>query len=704
MTRLPEMRHRLSVGLSLLFAVVLACLLSASLVAREPEPDPAEGGGLVLRGKGVAEAMPAMRLGTDISAKISGQTARITVTQAFRNTSDQWMEATYLYPLPDNGAVDSLRMVVGQRIFIGKIKTREEARETYEKAKAEGRKAGLVEQARANMFRNTIANVGPGETVLVQIEFQTPVRQLGGDYALRLPLVVGERYVPPHTLDSGKAVADAQDVTAPLAHPRLGNGLNPVTISVELAPGFEPENITSPYHKIMVQKMAGNSRMVTLAKGETPANRDFELRWSAPGKAPAFALFKQRFNGLDYVMAAITPPSAGPVGNIPPREMIFVIDNSGSMGGESMRAAKASLLYALGTLRPQDTFNIIRFDDTMTVLFEEAVPATPDQVDFARRYTQGLDAAGGTEMLPALNAALSDRRPADASAIRQVIFLTDGNLSNEREMMEVINSSLGRSRVFMVGIGSAPNNYLMNRMAETGRGTYTNIGDGDEVDAQMRKLLDRLSAPVATDLKVSVDGTNVDFAPRILPDLYAGEPLVLLARAKELKGRITVSGTLGGKPWSQTLKLGDATTSDAVARLWANRRIADLEAQRWANEIDDAIADAAIEELGLDFHIVTRRTSLIAEDDTPSRPEGATLTREELPLLLPAGWDFDALFANQGMHDATAAAKGQAELQQALQLPDTATGFMALLLRGLALLGLGFGTLAMARRRRGKRA
>ncbi|MBD3730311.1 MAG: marine proteobacterial sortase target protein [Sphingomonadales bacterium] len=695
-----DIRQRIALGLTALAAILLSTLVSASLMASEPsDDDPFAAGGLMLRGKGVTEAMPAMRLGTDISAKISGQTARVTVTQAFRNTSDRWMEATYLYPLPEDGAVDSLNMIVGQRIFIGKIRTREDAQAAYDKALAEGRKAGLVEQVRANMFRNTIANVGPGETVLVQVTFQAPVRQLRGSYALRLPLVVGQRYIPPHTIKGQADVADAANASAPLAHPDLGDKLNPVTISVELAPGFDPANIASPYHKIQVQKMGDGRRMITLAKGETPANRDFELRWSAPGTAPAVALFKQRHDGLDYVMAAITPPSSGPTGDVPPREMIFVIDNSGSMSGESMRAAKASLLYALGTLRPQDSFNIIRFDDTMTMLFEDAVPASADQVALGKRFTQGLDADGGTEMLPALQAALSDRREGTPGAIRQVVFLTDGDLSNEREMMAEISQHLGRSRVFMVGIGSAPNSYLMSRMAEAGRGTFTHIGTAEEVDTTMRDLLDRLSLPVASGLKVVVDGANVEFTPAVLPDLYAGEPLVLLARGKDLSGKLTVSGKLAGQDWSRTVDLATAQPSDAVAKLWANRRIADIEAQRWSGQMDGDMADTAIEDLGLKFHLVTSRTSLIAEDATPSRPAGAKLTREELPLLLPAGWDFDQLFGDQGYHSARDAAAGQQELEEQLDLPETATGFMASVWQGLALLALGLGAWVALRRR-----
>lgn len=658
-------------------------------------------GGLVLRSiGGVAKDVPAMRLGTDIVADVDGQTARVTVTQAFRNTSDQWMEATYLYPLPDNGAVDTLKMVVGDRIFEGRIKPKEEAREIYEEAKANGQKAGLVEQHRPNMFRNSIANVGPGETVLVQIEFQAPIQQVAGDYSLRMPLVVGPRYIAGSAKDGGSLsraalLAGASDIVAPTADPdmvaRAGGGLNPVSITVNLDPGFTADTISSPYHPVNVAG-EGATRTITLADGAVPANRDFELRWSAAGDAPSVGLFREKHGELDYVMATITPPSAERTGAVPPREMIFVIDNSGSMAGESMPAARRSLLYALETLRPQDRFNIIRFDDTMTQLFPDAVAASGRNIEQAKSFTHSLEAEGGTEMLPALEAALDDKSV--DGRVRQIVFLTDGSLSNEAEMMEEISQNRGQSRVFMVGIGSAPNTFLMRRMAEAGRGTFTHVGYGDEAESQMQRLLDRLARPVATDLRATVNGGNIDFAPRDLPDLYAGEPLVLLGRTRHLQGTLIVSGLIEGRRWSQTIDLSQGSQSDVVAKLWAYRRIAEVEAERWSGETSYERADESIEELGMAFHLVTSRTSLIAVDDTPSRPEGAMLTREELPLLLPAGWDFDHLFGVQfANRDRELPMREMEKQRQQLGLPETSTGYVLTLGLGLLLLLAG---LAMA--------
>lgn len=705
-----QSRRRLALGAVLLLAALLLGLLAERLVAQSADApeDPAAGGALLLQAKGATRALPAVRLGTDIAVTVTGSVARVRVTQAFRNTSDRWMEATYLYPLPDDGAVDGLKMVVGDRIFVGHIKRKAEARADYEKAKREGRKTGLVESARANLFRNSVANVGPGETVLIAIDYQAPVRQLGGEYALRLPLVVGPRYVPPHSLTDAQGnpdpakLADADNVTAPLAHPALGKTLNPVSISVRLAPGFAPANIISPYHAIAVHRDGPEESTIRLAEGQVPADRDFELRWRSASADPRVALFRETRNGETYVMAAVTPPAPDKLPPVPPREMVFVIDNSGSMGGASMRAAKDSLIYALDTLRPQDRFNVIRFDDTMTQLFPQAVPAGADALAEAKRFAAGLEANGGTEMLPALKAALADATP-QAGDLRQILFLTDGSLSNEREMMAEIRAQAGRSRVFMVGIGSAPNDYLMRRMAEAGRGTYTNVGEDKEVAAKMTALLDRLKAPSVRNLRVTVTGAGLDLTPERLPDLYAGEPLVLLGKGAAATGTLTLSGTVGDKAWSQTVDLAGAIDSPAIAKLWANRRIADIEARRWSGEMEEGDAAEAIARLGLAYGLVTRETSLIAVDETPSRPAGAGLTREELPLLLPAGWDFDTLF--DGAHhavatDAANGADGAADEQAAaMDLPQTATDYRATLLLGLALLGAGGAAWRRGRRR-----
>ncbi len=637
----------------------------------------------------------AVQLGTDMNVTVTGQTARVKVVQAFRNIGDEWVEATYLYPLPEDGAVDSLKMVIGQRVIIGEIKRREEAREIYETAKEEGRGAGLVEQQRPNMFTNYVANIGPGETVLIEIEYQAPLRLIAGEYGLRLPLVVAPRYVPATT--EFKA---ASAVVAPVLDPRRHPATNPVSITVHLDPGFSPTNIVSAYHPVLISGDSGSARTITLSQDTTPANRDFDLRWRSAETAPSVGLFRERVRGSDYLMAVIAPPAPDPRRMRASRDLVFVIDNSGSMSGESMTQAKESLKLALRSLAPTDRFNVIRFDDSLTELFDQPVPAAPEQIGLAMRFAESLEAQGGTEMLPALIEALVDDTPEETRRVRQVIFLTDGSISNEGEMLAALGSDRGRSRVFMVGIGSAPNTFLMNRMAEVGRGTFTNIGDTSEVAVRMTQLLDRLTHPVVTDLRVVSPGGDVEFAPADLPDLYDGEPLVLLARTNRTQGTLTVSGRLEGRPWTQRVELHQAAQGTGVAKLWAKRRITDVEVANSLGDATDEAAGEAIARLGLDFSIVTRETSLVAVDRTPRRPSGARLTEEDLPLNLPRGWDFDALFADSQLDESRPSGAAPDDVLERFNLPQTATDWAMTVWSGMALLLMGSIGLVMMRRPR----
>jgi Ca-activated chloride channel family protein len=685
---------------ALLFLFTALALLAAAAMSRAQESEaeaPAEAGALILHPRGGGADLPAIRLGTHVEVDVTGAVARTRIVQAFRNTGKGWAAATYLYPLPEDGAVDSLKMVIGNRIVVGEIRRREDAARIYEEAKARGQKAALVEEQRPNMFVNRVANVAPGETVLIEIQYQSPIAGRRGEYSLRLPLVVGPRYVPPRTITNSAAAADAAAVTAPILDPAHG-GINPVSVEIRLRPGFPVAGLASPSHPIAIEA-DGEARIVRLAEGEMPADRDFVLHWRSAAADSTLGLFREPFAGSDFLMAVLTPPVDDRKRPIGPREMIFVIDNSGSMSGESMDQAKASLSHALQTLKPADRFNVIRFDDTMTELFERPVPATPAEVAIAQRFTGELEANGGTEMLPALKQALVDDTPGDTGRLRQIVFLTDGAISNEGEMLAEIGTRRGRSRVFMVGIGSAPNTYLMTHMAEVGRGTYTPIGDVAQVTARMADLLDRLARPAVTGLSARIAGGKAELTPAQLPDLYAGEPLVILARADTLAGTLEIRGRVGDKPWSRSIDLARAAGGTGIARLWARRKVDETEIASQLGTLDGEQAEARIARLGLGFGLVTGETSLVAVDRTPSRPKGARLTEEELPLNLPKGWSFAALFEGAG-DLAPAADPSAGRSAAALDLPQTATDSAMLIRSGLCLLLLGLTGLLASRRRR----
>ena len=667
----------------------------------------------------------AIRLGIDVDLTVSGPTVRARVTQIFRNPMPNWVEATYVYPLPAGGAVDTLKMVIGDRVVVGDIKERQQARIIYEQAQRSGQKAALTEQERPNIFTNSVANIGPGETVLVQIEYQEPVQQMGNEFSLRVPMVVGPRYNPAPVVQSvdfrsngggwgatsSDSVPDRNRISPPVLDPAEHGPVNPTAITVRLQAGFPLGEVKSHHHQVKIDSPDDSTRVIRLAEGVVPADRDFELSWKPVAeKAPSVGLFREHVGDADYLLAFVTPPSVEAAEQKPlPREVIFVIDNSGSMGGTSIIQAKASLTYALGRLQPNDRFNVIRFDHTMDVLFPHPVPADAEHVANAKSFVGALQAEGGTEMVPAMQAALTDSAAGDTNYVRQVVFLTDGAIGNEQQLFDTITAMRGRSRVFMVGIGSAPNTFLMTRAAELGRGAFTHIGSVEQVEERMRGLFGKLENPAVTGLAAKFSEATADLAPAAIPDLYRDEPLVLAAKLDTLKGSVEIKGRIGDRPWVVTLALANAAEGKGLSKLWARRKIDDAEIARTLRTATPEDADKTILALAVEHQLVSRLTSLVAVDKTPSRPEGEALKLSELPLNLPAGWDFAKVFGERprlpsAPTERRADAGGDARVHLAaakrmplavmpapgtVKLPKTATDAELKMIAGSILLALG---------------
>lgn len=723
----PWLGRLVKVGLFLLAQGIAVLLVSfvALLVSFAPgwsattelasllQPGDAKSGSLLLKQDGAYTE--AIRLGIDVDITVSGPTLRTRVTQIFRNPTRGWVEATYVYPLATDGAVDALKMVVGDRVIVGDIRERQQARVIYEQARRNGQKAALTEQERPNIFTNSVANIGPGETVLVQIEYQEPVHQAGNEYSLRVPLVVGPRYNPAPIVQSvefrkdgsgwgatsSDPVPDRDRISPSVLDPAKNPPINPTSITVHLKAGFALGEIKSHHHNVKIESPDNTTRIVTLADGTVPADRDFELTWKpAAGKAPSVGLFREHVGDADYLLAFVTPPVAEQATQKPqPREVVFVIDNSGSMGGTSIEQAKASLLYALGRLQPTDRFNVIRFDDTMDVLFPTSVRADPAHVSEATSFVSALQARGGTEMVPAMRAALTDKL-ADTNMVRQIVFLTDGAIGNEQQLFDTITAMRGRSRIFMVGIGSAPNTYLMTRASELGRGGFTHIGSVEQVEERMRGLFAKLENPAVTGLTAKFSEAKADITPAIIPDIYRDEPLVLAAKLDKLAGSLEIRGRVGDRSWSVTLPLQNAAEGKGLSKLWARRKIGDAEVARTLREMAPEDTDKTILKLALDHQIVTRLTSLVAVDKTPSRPEGERLKLSELPINLPAGWDFAKLFGERPQLTPTQLRERRADAGQptarrpapvmpdAIRLPKTATSAELKMIAGLIMIVL----------------
>jgi Ca-activated chloride channel homolog len=653
------------VALAFVLSLALGLLLTAAAVAvpsplacgegpllRCERPLDAQSGSFFMRRTQAEPWARAPMLEAEVSVRVSGLVARAKVVQRFRNGSDEWVEGIYVFPLPPQSAVDHLQMRVGERTIEGQIREREQARAEYQQAKASGKKASLVEQERPNVFTTSLANLGPGEELAVEIELQETLDFDQGEVRLRFPLVVGPRYVPGAELVAGLAgvgwspntdqVQDASRVTAPVLPPGEGPR-NPVRIDVELDAGFPIEALVSRYHPILFERRSDSRYHVRLRDELVPADRDYELAWTPrPGTMPRGAVFVEERGGASYALVTLFPP-VGPAVDASrlSREVVYVIDTSGSMEGASLQQAGQALGLAIGRLRPGDRFNVIQFNSATEALFDVPRPATDANREKAQAWVAGLRADGGTELAAALEAALA--RGDDDGLVRQVVFLTDGCVANEDALFRIIRQRLGTTRLFTIGIGSAPNGHFMSKAAELGHGTFTYVGDVREVEEKMDRLFAVLESPVLTGIEVSWPlGAAVESWPQQLGDLYLGAPIVLAARFEgKAPAEVVISGRRLGEPWNVRLPIARGRTRDGVAVLWAERKV---------RALGDSIHDGADQEqvraqivaLGLEHHLVTPHTSLVAVDVTPTRPEDAALASGAVPAILPNGWAFEA--------------------------------------------------------------
>ncbi|MBK9595633.1 MAG: marine proteobacterial sortase target protein [Rhodocyclales bacterium] len=622
---------------------------AAELQAMKPKE--AQQGTLLLKAEGSTLAVPAVA--TEAEIRVSGIVARVVVKQTYRNPYDGWFEGIYVFPLPENAAVDHLRMQVGDRIIEGDIKERQAARAQYEQAKSSGRRAALVEQERPNIFTTSVANIPPRGEIVVEIEYQQTLKYDSGSFSLRFPMVVGPRYIPNNQVtDAPKEIplGDAARITPPVLDPAKHAPSNPVRLKVVLDAGVPLARVDSAHHPVTQREAEGGGRIVELAAGEVPANKDFELTWTpAAGHAPQAALFTEKRGDQHYALLMVMPPAKEVAAARLPREVVFVIDTSGSMSGSSIAQAKEALELAIARLNEQDSFNVIEFNSTARALYPEARPASAANREHAIRWVRKLQSQGGTEMALALNLALNGRE--NPGRVRQVIFLTDGAVGNEDGLFKLIQDKLGDSRLFTVGIGSAPNSHFMGKAAQTGRGTFTYIGKIEEVKEKMGGLFAKLESPVLKGIDIAWPG-SVEAWPKRVPDLYLGEPIVVSALLDKMEGDIRLSGLRGDAPWQAKLQLADARTGKGMGVLWAREKIqSHIDSLRDGGkeeEVRDAVVDIA-----LAHHLVSKYTSLVAVDKTPVRPKEDELKSGAIPTNLPEGWEYDKVFGElpQGATD-----------------------------------------------------
>ncbi len=578
----------------------------------------------------------------EMKATVSGPLARVDVTQHFINPSDEWIEGRYLFPLPDDAAVDRLLITIGERTIEGKIKEKQSARREYQKAKREGRRAGVVEQRRANLFSLALANIGPGEEITVRLSYLETLDYRDGEYRIRLPMTVMPRFTP---------TASAVDLPGPMTvslnpisfvfdsqEDRLDtpyvNGLLASTAEIEirLLGDRWPQEISSDSHVLNIDRRA--SEVSVLADGGYAAmDRDFVLSWRpASGAQPDLLMLTEQWQGKDYALLMFLPPSVAQV-RVLPRELIIVIDTSGSMHGESIRQAKAAVDRALQSLAPGDLFNLIQFNSYAEALFRTSVLADPNNVARARRYTRRLNADGGTNMAPALEIALGSQD--NSGYLRQIVFITDGAVGNEAQLLGKIENELGSSRLFTVGIGPAPNAWFMKKAARFGRGTHTYINNVGKVGEKMAALLARLEKPALKNVRIHWPADIVvEQWPEKIPDLYAGEPMIVSAKLSNLPDHVLISGDGGAGYWAMQKPLPQKQNAPGVAALWARHKIESLQGMAIAGGNRDATR-SEITEVALEHGLISRYTSLLAVESTPARPAGARLASLKIANVMP---------------------------------------------------------------------
>ncbi len=609
----------------------------------------AESGSMIFKFDGLPSIMQ-IALQTKVQMDITGNINRVTVRQTFTNPSNKWAEGVYVFPLPEDSAVDQLRMYVDERVIEGQIHEKEEAKKIYEKAKQDGKSATLVEQQRPNIFTSSVANIAPGGSITIAIEYQQAVLIDNNIYSIRFPMVVGDRYIPGapiHTrIDSlgvapnTQEVEDASKIT-PLSenHIRDLTGEDfetnlPVMININLNAGFEIASLNSTYHKIQIEQSSQTTRSIYLGDSYQ-ADRDFELTWSAiKTLEPEIALFTQVKDDNVYLMLMATPPKDEVFKKSDrARELIFIIDSSGSMSGSSIRQAKDSLKEALGRLSPTDRFNIIDFDNGFEPLYESAMPASTSNISDAKRFIKRIDADGGTQMLGPIAFALNSRDPSSVNYLRQIIFITDGQSGNEQAILAEVQFGIEDDRFFTIGIGSAPNSYLLTKLADFGRGAFTFIGNQKEVSLKMNRLFEKLESPALIDIEVNFPPEiNAELALDVIYDLYAGETITAAYKMNALPSSLEIIGKTIDGEFRKNITLNASKNTKGIDILWARRkidRLTDIHNNAYTRRLLE-LSKKDIVELALDYHLVSKFTSLVAVDITPVRPETEELVTQAI--------------------------------------------------------------------------
>ncbi len=566
--------------------------------------------------------------------------AEYTVEQVFENPVSQTIEAVYLFPLGDEAAISSYEIIIGERVIKGEIKTREEARRIYKKAKEDKHIAGLLEQHKANVFQQSVVNIPAGRSVTVRFRYAEIADYESGRYEIVFPMVVGPRFMPAE--HRGRSPISAHHAGTPGTSKTsilydAGYSGPAITLSANINAGVPIHAITSPSHAVTESKLGATSSKIVLANSQGAANRDFILRYKVAGPKTTMGLLTHKNAELGYFVMTVQPKENYKTGDIMPREMVFLIDVSGSMSGSSLDISRTLTKALIQTLSPRDTFNVISFASGTNQMSRSPIVANQNGIAQGLQWVDALSAGGGTDMEMGMLRSLT-RKPG-GDRVRMVYMLSDGFIGNDDVILSAAKKHLSASRIFPIGIGSSPNRYLFDRLGEVGRGFTSYLYEYDEAAAMATELIDRSAYPYLTKLEIDWSGLDVrDLSPAKLPDVYAGQPVVVTGRFKQPgKATVKLKARASGRdvviPLEVTFPAKERQRS--VAYLWARQRIKELMSKNFG-QVQSA-EKKAVTNIGLAFGLVTEYTSYIAVDKTRVVSDTGQVRTIVQPAPMPEG-------------------------------------------------------------------
>ncbi len=587
---------------------------------------------IVMDDEGIASDLPLEH--TEAQITVDGSIQLVTVKQVYGNPYSYPIEAVYVFPLPESGAVYSMDMEIGDRRIEGDIKERVEAQRIYDEAISQGRTAALLEQERPNIFTQTVGNILPGDEIVIEIMYAAPVGYNSGSWEVVFPMVVGPRFIP-------NGVSDADRISPEIVLEGTRSGYD-IELTLKLDPGFPISEFESLNHAVSTRLLENSEMVIELSRESEIPNRDFVFTYTTAGDDIGMNVISHNGDMGGHFMLMLEPDAEVNPEHIAPKEIFFVVDNSGSMSGQPMEVAKETVRQFVQGMNPDDSFQIMRFSETASSMSSEPMENTTANVLRGIQYINRMSGMGGTMMIEGVRACVG--YPEDPERMRYIIFLTDGYIGNETEILSELRTTLGENtRLFSIGVGSSVNRYLIEGLAEEGRGYATYVGLDQDPQAAVEDVYNKINNPYL--VNISIDWGNLDVTevyPSEIRDLYDGEPLVVVGRYGE-HGRddITISGTLNGRHWQRTLgvRLVSRGGTDAADRLWARQKIHHLNRLVLDSGYSGKSSDGLIEQIigvSLDYEVLCEQTAFVAVDSY-ERADGSNPETIAIPVNMPEG-------------------------------------------------------------------